>query len=180
MKNARATAELQALLAGEEPKKLTRVVSGGRAIDLIRLPGKITEYYAAQGKNVFPVMPHHSLIDLYASRGAYPLMADDLPESERESMLRDARIAGYTVRPDDQALAKGGCVLFVQLESERQEWEDEDRTMLDAQLGEQVNMEEALNAQLASEFPHIPGLRPIGRAQDGEPMYLTNPNPQGR
>lgn len=171
-----AANDLAALLSDEPAPKLTRVVSGGRSVNLINLPKAITEYYAGQGKNVFPATPHASMIDLYSTRGAIVLTSDDLPDAEREEMLRDARRSGYSVRPDDHAIAKGGCVLFTQSEAERQEWDDEEREVLAAQMGEQCDFTDTLNAQLANEFGSQINIGRVGYARDGRDI----PVPGGR
>lgn len=170
--------DLASLLRGDPEEKMTRVVSGARNINLIRLPPAIVGHFAAQGKNVFPASPHSSMVDIYGSRGAYVLTSDDLPDDTREAMLRDARRSGYTVRPDDHAIAKGGCVLFTQLESERQEWDDEERQVLADQMGEVVDMADQLNAQLQQEFGSQINLGRIGLARDGRDIPV--PNPGGR
>lgn len=168
-------AELAALLAGDEPKKkMTRVLSGSRSLNLVQIPKKIADYFAAQGRNTFPASSHDSLRAIYSTRGASTLTVEDLPEDQREEMLRDARSVGYSIRSDDHTIAMGGCLLFTQLESERQEWEDEEREMLEAQMGEQVDMAETLNAQLASEFGPLHAGR-VEFARDGRHIPVVNP-----
>lgn len=167
---------LAALLTGDElPPKMTQTLRAAGGLDLIVLPQKMADYYRGQGRNLFPAKPHHALAGSLAARGAYALVVEDLPEDERDEMLREARRCGYRVRSDDHTIELGDCVLYTQHESDRAAIEVEEREQFDAQLGGDHDWTEGLNQKLAMEFGSAPLLgMQVGRARDGEMRTIVN------
>jgi hypothetical protein len=99
----------------------------------------LKSYFAAQGINVVMARNTGEFLSMMGVYDQVPVLVSELPESQREALLKDAKRHNWTVK--DDTLRFGDCVLCMQPEEARQYWADQAMAEFVAQSGDEQLVE---------------------------------------
>jgi hypothetical protein len=92
--------------------------------DFGAIPEVLSELYRAKGHNLILIYNSPQQVSAMASKHAFAVGIEDVPEEMRAEMRRALRSYGFTVDADG-TIHKGDCLLVSQPEGARQHFENE-------------------------------------------------------
>jgi len=127
-----------------------------REVDFSRLPPMLEAHYRANGMNVCLIRASEAALASLGMLGFTPILVEDLPEREREAMVKDCRRHSYQVR-EDGTIRFGDGLLSWQSETDRidqAEWAERRWQQMSVSPEEQAH---ALRENFGAAVPQAAG-----------------------
>jgi hypothetical protein len=120
--------------------------------DFGAIPEVLSDLYRAKGHNLILIYNSPQQVSAMASKHAFAVGIEDVPEEMRAEMRRSLRSYGFTVDADG-TIHKGDCLLVSQPEAARHHFENENFETWRRQGYESDAQAEMLHEEWSRRFP---------------------------